>query len=272
MQCIISALKSESQPIIDSFGLKRNNSFLFPVYQNQNISQLIVGVGKKNVEQRISTFFNHYKSINMYFINIGIAGGGKDNSKIGELYLINKIIDDQTKKYFFPDILANTTIAEHSITTVDQSVSNGGGSYKTLVDMEASAIYQACIKSVPIHQVSFLKIVSDYMDQNIFSLNKETIQSLVKNKIEVIRTFIEQQNNIQKLKKSILTNEDKEWINSAKKVLNLSETQFYKINSLFKGYRLKNPYKKFEENIIKKPTSKKERNQLFKKTCEKLSA
>ena len=66
MQCIISALKSESQPIIDSFGLKRNNSFPFPVYQNQNISQLIVGVGKKNVEQRISTFFNHYKYINMF--------------------------------------------------------------------------------------------------------------------------------------------------------------------------------------------------------------
>ncbi len=272
MQCIISALKSESQPIIDSFGLKRNNSFPFPVYQNKNISQLIVGVGKENVEQRISLFFDSYKSKNMYFINIGIAGGGKDNSKIGELYLINKIIDEQTKKHFFPDILANSTIAEHSITTVNQSVSNGGGSYTTLVDMEASAIYQACIKSVPIHHVSFLKIVSDYMDQGIFSLKKETIQLLVKKKIEVIRAFIEQQHNLQKLKKSILTNEDKNWIKSAKIKLNLSETQFYKINSLFKGYRLKNPHKKFEENIIKKPKSKKERNQLFKKTCEKLSA
>jgi nucleoside phosphorylase len=272
MQCIISALKSESQPIIDSFGLKRNNSFPFPVYQNQNISQLIVGVGKKNVEQRISSFFDYYKSKNMYFINIGIAGGGKANSKIGELYLINKIIDKQTKKHFFPDILANSTIDEHSITTVNQSVSNGAGSYTTLVDMEASAIYQACMKRVATHQISFLKIVSDYMDEDMFALNKRMIQSLVMNKIEVIRTYIEKQNNIQKSKKSILTNEDEDWINSTKILLNLSETQFYKVNSLFKGYRLKNSYKKFEKNIFDKPKSKKERNQLFKKICEKLSA
>jgi len=94
----------------------------------------------------------------------------------------------------------------------------------------------------------------------------------VMNKIEVIRTYIEKQNNIQKSKKSILTNEDEDWINSTKILLNLSETQFYKVNSLFKGYRLKNSSKKFEKNIFDKPKSKKERNQLFKKICEKLSA
>ena len=65
------------------------------------------------------------------------------------------------KKHFFPDILANSAIAEHSITTVNQSVSNGARSYTTLVDMEASAIYQACIKRVETHQISFLKIVSE---------------------------------------------------------------------------------------------------------------
>ena len=84
--------------------------------------------------------------------------------------------------------------------------------------------------------------------------------------------YLEKQNNIQKSKKSILTNEDKDWIKSTKILLNLSETQFYKINSLFKGYRLKNSSKKFEKNIFEKPKSKKERNQLFKKICEKLSA
>ena len=272
MQCILSALKAESVPLIKHFKLEKNLSFPFPLYQNENLFLLVIGVGKGKIAQRISAFYKHYGTTNLQFLNVGISGGNPINSKKSQLYLINKIIDDQTGKSFFPDILIDNQIEEKSVTTVDKSVTNGGKNYENLVDMEASEIFRCCIKVVSTHQISFLKVVSDYMGKDTFLLNNLKIEQLIKNHIPTIQLYLSNSKNIQKKIKPILSNIDLDWIENFRFKLKLTETQYFKLISLCKGYRLKNPSIKFENNLLKDSKSKQDRNQSFKYVCEILKA
>ena len=272
MQCILSALKAESTPLIDYFKLEKDTNFPFPLYQNKNLFLLIIGIGKEKIEQRISAFHKHYKLKNLQYFNIGISGGNPENSKKGQIYIINKIMDDQTGQFFFPDNLIDNKIEENSIITVNKSITNTGGNYKNLVDMEASEVFKSCIKKVPTHQISFLKIVSDYMGEDTFLLSNKIIKKLIKNHINTIELYLSNSKKIQKTIKPILSIADLEWIENFRFKLNLTETQYFKLISLCKGYRLKNPLLKFENNILKKPISKQDRNQIFRYACEFLKA
>lgn len=272
MQCILSALKAEAVPLIDHFKLRKDAKFPFPLYQNNNLCLLIIGVGKKKIEERISAIYNYHGLNHLQFLNIGISGGHPINSKKGQIYIINKIVDDQTGHSFFPDILIDNKIEENSITTVDKTINDGRKDYKNLVDMEASEIFKSCIKKVSTHQISFLKIVSDYMGEDTFLLSNQIIKELIKDHIDTIQLFLTNISKIQKKIKPILSNNDNDWIENLRIKLNLTETQYYQLISICKGYRLKNPSLKFEDTLLKKPSSKQERDQTFRKTCEFLKA
>ena len=56
MQCILSALKAESQPFIDYYDLERDNNFPFPVFRKKDLCLIAIGVGK-NYEYRLKHFF-----------------------------------------------------------------------------------------------------------------------------------------------------------------------------------------------------------------------
>ena len=67
LQCLITALKAESDPFIQHLRLKRDNALDFPYFVNQklNVGLIGVGVGKKNIKSRINDFLklnNHKKS------------------------------------------------------------------------------------------------------------------------------------------------------------------------------------------------------------------
>jgi hypothetical protein len=70
MQCLLTALKAESQPLIDHFGLTKDSSFLFPVFKRDNLYLIGIGVGKKRIKDRIETFCKHFIHEKIQFINI----------------------------------------------------------------------------------------------------------------------------------------------------------------------------------------------------------
>ena len=94
-------------------------------------------------------------------INIGIAGGENNKTKIGSMYCYEKIIDDETGNIFLPDILIKHNLEEITLTTVQNSVTNESSKYTGLVDMEASTIFELFSSYITSHRLVFLKIVSD---------------------------------------------------------------------------------------------------------------
>jgi len=272
MQCILSALKAESDPLVKYFQLKRNSSFQFPVFVNNDLCLIGIGIGKAKVQERIYSFLETASGDFIQFINIGIAGGKNENSELGQIYLINKIVDDNTDLSYYPDILIKHSLAERSVTTVNKGITDGGTSYKTLVDMEASEIFKICSKKIPVHHIAFLKIISDYMDLDAMSFNPKSISSFITSNLGLIDSFLNQFKKLQDLEQPILSNGDGDWINLIKDQLGLTQFQYQQLIHATKGFRLRNPELPCPVVQAGMPKSKLNRNQMFKTLCEKLSA
>tara|TARA_B100000282_G_scaffold80977_1_gene56289 strand:- start:60 stop:548 length:489 start_codon:yes stop_codon:yes gene_type:complete len=93
----IIATVSEAKPLINFYSLKKKKTAIFTFYSNDQISLTISGIGKINAAMSVTqTFyeFNHQK--NNIWINFGIAG--HKNEKIGNIFLIDKIVDNETQK------------------------------------------------------------------------------------------------------------------------------------------------------------------------------
>ena len=107
VQCILTALKYESEPIIDHYGLARDKTFDFPVYRSGSMVLLGIGVGKKFIKTRICELYAQKQDYEEYqYVNIGIAGGNPANTALGGCYMVNKIYDEHDKIYYYPDLPA----------------------------------------------------------------------------------------------------------------------------------------------------------------------
>jgi len=271
MICILSALKAESEPLIDYFKLVKDTSFSFPVFLNNSIALVAIGVGKKKISDRINHFFLKFKKKNIYFLNIGIAGGHSEHSKIGSCYLINKIQDDLTKKFFYPDIIIKHSFREKDIITVENPISNESNCYYSLVDMEASEIFNTCKNLVLIHNISFLKIVSDYTNFENQEFDFIYIKNLINPLLNKISTYIFDLNFFLSKEKSILTDADNAWLKNISDSLSLTISQNQIIRYKAVGYRLKNPNKLLPQDTIMAPKSKKHQKQIFEKLNDQIS-
>ncbi len=188
---IITALQFEAEPIIKQYQLeKKYHSEKLFYFQREGITCLTTGVGEKNVHKRLGAFLRGIDCSNTMLINIGIAGGEKNATEIGKMYLVNKIISETNKKVWLPNNLLKTEIPEIQLTTVSKGVKDGGEKYKGLVDMEAAAIIETALKFISAKNVYFLKIVSDYMDEVLDS--PEQVLPLITNNLSEIIQFIDQ--------------------------------------------------------------------------------
>ena len=271
MQCILSALKSESQPFIDHYNLVRDNKFQFPVFRNKDLFLIAIGVGKKLIEYRISHFFKNVNQRRFQFINIGFAGGKKGNHMLGDVYIINKINDDKSQNSYFPDILYKHSYQETELTTVHKEITDGGVAYRSLVDMEASEIFRVCSKLSPIHNIAFIKVVSDFMDKEIESYNKEYFSNLIKENLRGINLVVKNMKLIENINPNILDHEDEEWLKQVIYNLRLTKSQSLILEKYLKGKKNRNSQKPHPLVPEFEHASKSERNKKFQNICEKLT-
>ena len=272
MQCILTALKAESQPLINHFNLSRDTSFQFPVFKNNDIYLIGLGVGKKNIKNRIITFLNQNNPDLIQFINIGIAGGNSKSTKIGSSYLLHKIKDEATEKTYYPDILFKHNFEEISLVTVESIISDGGGVYKGLVDMEASEIFKICTTMVPVHRLAFLKIVSDYMNNEFEQNIAHPISKLISSQLIPIESFLSQFEKMFNGEIPILSENDIKWIDEMVQKMSLTETQYQQLLQFAKGFRLRKTGRPFPDVKNNLPMNKTTQKHHFKIICAQLSA
>ncbi|SVC59031.1 uncharacterized protein METZ01_LOCUS311885, partial [marine metagenome] len=79
-QCIIAALKAEAQPLINYYKLDQDCSYDYPVYKGEGLAIVCTGVGRENIRKVLLHFCSSVTlPQNSQIINIGIAGGKKDD-------------------------------------------------------------------------------------------------------------------------------------------------------------------------------------------------
>ncbi len=271
MQCILTALKAESQPLIDHYGLKRDSVYSFPVFKKNDLCLIGLGVGKKNIHNRISTFYNSVKPDYIQFINIGIAGGNPSTTEIGNCYVLNQIQDLANEQTYYADCLIKHDFEERSLVTVEEVFSDGADNFPGLVDMEASEIFKVCASLTSVHRLAFLKIVSDHMDMDFNKILALPISKMISDHIKLIDLFLSRFKTLSQLETPILSEKDKKWSEELVKKLSLTETQSQQLFHYTKGFRLRNRELCFPEIDQIKPKSKADRNHLFKEICDRLS-
>lgn len=183
---LLIATLTEAKPLINTFKLKKKNFHEFHIYinKNKNISLTITGIGKINSSAATSytaMVFNRFK--NNVWLNIGICG--HRTFHIGEIFLVNKVIDQSSAKVWYPSINFKTNIKQATCLTVDKITNYD----ENLLDMELSGIQQSSLKFSTIEFIHSLKIVSDNEKQSIFE-SKDEITKLIDKKLNIIVNFI----------------------------------------------------------------------------------
>ena len=191
LQCIISALKAEAEPLAKFFGLKQDTSYLYPLYDGDDVKLICTGVGRRNIKNVLINFFQRIpKNTQTQFINIGIAGGKKNECKIGECFIIDNVYDDKSEKVFNLNNKLESHCSTQNITTVSNPISDGGAKYSTLVDMEAHEICSTISKLGLEDNLLIVKIVSDFMDINEKDISYNRVYDLVENNLNNINRLL----------------------------------------------------------------------------------
>lgn len=267
---IVTALKSEAKPLIANYSLNPVKESHLTLYQKNAFSLLICGVGKQKASESLTAFLQDYPD-EYLLVNVGIAGGNPETTKIGELYVIHKIIDENSKREWFPDILLKHGLKTSELTTVENAVTDGSAGFKNLVDMEASALFEAGIKCIPAHRMVFLKIVSDAMDEAAFS--GIDVSALIQKPLSEIDSIIQIYQNADVWNSPILNDAETEKLSAGTRTMKLTATQDEELKILAEGKKIKSgdltdlwPKMEFQSQ------SKKERNDRFEQIKQFLSS
>ncbi|MCS5616019.1 MAG: hypothetical protein NZ771_09465 [Candidatus Marinimicrobia bacterium] len=163
---IITALPDEARPFIDRFRLASDeNQSDLRVFSNETCSLLITGIGGNRVKSVLPVFLESISDFdNVVLFNVGIAGGHPDKTEIGEVYLVNKVTNDETVDKYSLTIPTKNEFNTMALTTVAKGITAGHVGYEGLVDMEAAIITATAISYLNIDKIAVIKVVSDHMD------------------------------------------------------------------------------------------------------------
>jgi len=244
------------------------------MYGHDGYGLLVTGVGRVQVEKTLGAFFKQFSNERQLFlVNIGVAGGDVEHTKIGEMYVINKIVEATTGKTYLPDILFRHSLRETSLLTVSEPITKPTSVQLPLVDMEAAGIWQVASRFLPPHRIIFIKIVSDYCDGNLLSAGE--IESLIQENMPEILTLLRTCQEESFYGREILTSKDHDLLTECQRVLRLTTTQYFRLVSLAEGYKMirgADLTTLLRPHCLRTFTHKRERNQSFQTLCEQLAA
>lgn len=168
MTYFITALDAEARPLIEHYRLKRITPLPYTLYQGEDTVLLVTGMGKINALMALSAFLGwKIPTDEDILMNIGVCGA-PISYKIGEVLLIHQIIDQD--RCYYPDILYPHLMKETSLICVDAPQSHTS---EFPVDMESASIFKAASRFFKLHQMAFIKIVSDHFTPQ--SVTKEEV-------------------------------------------------------------------------------------------------
>lgn len=184
---IFTALECEAKAIINQFKLKKENvSHPFSIYKNDKFILTVTGIGKVAMAGGVSYTLALFSKVPLpILINIGIAG--HKTKAIGQLILASKIVDVNSEKVFYPQLIGDNWPETIEIRTTP--VPNTTYSDDYLNDMEASAFFEIAVKFSSSELIHCLKIVSDNEKISIDNIQAKTVIEWIANHGNAIEKF-----------------------------------------------------------------------------------
>ncbi|MDP2849968.1 MAG: hypothetical protein Q8O20_02715 [Sulfuricurvum sp.] len=258
---LITALDAEARPLCEYYRLKRDTSLPYTLYRSEEMVLLVSGMGRTNALMALSALLGwRIPEDKDILINIGICGAPLEY-RIGEALLIHQILDGDRR--YYPDILYSHLLRETSMRCVDTPQSLCGD-YP--VDMESSAIFQAASRFFKLHQMAFLKIVSDHCTPEL--VTKEGVMELLRSHVDTLDTLISRLRAIQK-ESSFFSADERDTIDVFK--TRFTKSQGDALEDALTYFRFRNKGKFPPLNLLI-PNSKRERSLLLEELIATLTA
>ena len=195
MECSYSirfvvALEAEASPIIEDYGLKRIHEInLFKVYKTKSGNHWLIvsGIGSINAAAA-SIFLYQYSNANKYsfWFNIGIAG--YFTGPAGEIFLVDKILDEVTCQTHFPRSALTKKIKRDELLTVSKP--REPLSTSRLIDMEGFSFFDIVNRFAFKEMIAVLKVVSDFPGYGYTKISRNIASNLIGNVLPDIREFV----------------------------------------------------------------------------------
>lgn len=261
MTYLITALDAEARPLIEHYRLKRDHSLPYTLYKNDDTLLLVSGMGKMNAAMAVSTLLGwRIPGDEDILMNVGVCGAPK-SYKIGEALLIHQIIDND--RHYYPDILYTHPLQETSLICVDTPQSELSD-YP--VDMESASVFKAASRFFKLHQMAFIKIVSDHCTPE--SVTKEQVIEQIASNLSAIESVRHHLQSIQN-ENTLFTREERCEIEVFK--THFTKSQGDSLEDALSFFRLKNPTNSIRLTFDI-PHSKRERSTLLEELITSLTA
>lgn len=238
MLYISTALYCEAKPLISHYQLKKSDRFSkFQVFVSDDITLIITGVGEIAASVAIACVcsINPPKEGDFY-LSFGTCAASSNELIKGEIYLLNKIIQQSTGHTLYPDVLlkhsflemqgvtgGNLLRGELEIRKIRENLLSKDDSL-FLYDMESAASYISASYFFQTHQMAFLRIVSDFGISNSTKdlLPSKEIMALIVEKFNSLTDFVDK---IKATSNSVLELNEKageDFVNEMQETLHLS--------------------------------------------------
>lgn len=273
MKIIVTALRQEARPVIETLGLKQDStSKRIPVYRSDNVLLVISGMGK------LSAGIATTHAIHMagqpedcQIINVGACGAAVDQIALGEAVVIHKIWDHSSGREYFPDMLVKHPLKEASLGTFEAPVNSSSRPMLAcdVVDMEASGIFQAARLYLPPHLLLFIKVATDYLD--FTSDDYVVMQRYYEQSVGDWLPIIESLDGIEGTEK-VISPEQEALLSHIEEVMRLTSTQGYQLREAVTRYLVRGggDLEMLAHIVSKAPKHKVERNHMFASLIQKL--
>ncbi|MCK5889573.1 MAG: hypothetical protein KAG19_06500 [Methylococcales bacterium] len=202
---IYAALECEAKPLIKHFELaKLTTRHPFSIYKNDTTVMTVSGVGKVAMAAAVAYTQAIIPSCSSpVLVNIGIAGHA--DYELGDLFLAAKIIDNESGKRFYPQLIGNKWPETGNIQTASTLCTEY--SNHAMHDMEASAFYEVAVKFSSSELIHAVKVISDNSSSSIDSINPKQVSMWISQHLTQIDQLCERWRSLRKL---ITTTELKE--------------------------------------------------------------
>jgi hypothetical protein len=176
---IFTALDCEAKALVKFFQLKKDiKKHPFLIYKNHNFVLTVSGVGKIAMAGAVAYTLALFCKNNMpVLVNIGIAG--HETHPIGNLLLTMKIVDRESGKKFYPQLIGTDWPETSELISTSTPCIKYSTDY--LNDMEASAFYETAVRFSSSELIHCIKIVSDNETSSIEKIHAKLVTEWIEN-------------------------------------------------------------------------------------------
>ena len=174
---IYTALPCEAKPLVEHFNLRKDVTVQpFAVYLNHDICLTVTGLGKSAMAAGVAYTQALFATVeHPVMLNIGIAG--HKDYPLGDLFLIDKIIDVDSHRSYYPSLIFTPPCPTGSIQTLSKPRPNYEQSH--LCDMEASAFYETAVRFSSSELILCLKVISDNQLSPVENIQPKQVAILI---------------------------------------------------------------------------------------------